>query len=243
MEATTGRAIAYYRVSTKQQGDSGLGLEAQEAAVASYVATTGMKLLAPPYVEVESGTKGDRPKLAAALAHAKRAKATLLIAKLDRLSRNVAFLANLMESSIDFVACDNPHANRLTVHILAAVAEEEARAISDRTKKALAAAKARGTRLGTNNLTRTGTLRGSAAGIKAIHEAMADAYRDLGPMIKEFQDAGKSLNEIARELNNAGEVTRRGGAWTAMQVSRVAAATNRITSLGGAIIEFKGEKN
>ena len=150
MERMKLRAIAYYRVSTKQQGVSGLGIEAQEAAVAAYVATTGMKLLAPPYVEVESGTKGDRPKLAAALAHAKRAKATLLIAKLDRLIRNVAFLANLMDSEIDFVACDNPHANRLTVHILAAVAEEEARAISDRTKKALAAAKARGTRRGFN---------------------------------------------------------------------------------------------
>jgi len=223
MEATTSRAIAYYRVSTKQQGASGLGLEAQEAAVAAYVASTGMKLLAPPYVEVESGTKADRPKLAAALAHAKRAKATLLIAKLDRLSRNVAFLANLMDSRIDFVACDNPHANRLTVHILSAVAEEEARAISDRTKKALAAAKARGTQLGTNNLTREGTLRGAAAGLAAIQRAKAEAYRDLAPMIRGLSAAGKSLHQIARDLNEAGEVTRRGGRWNAMQVSRVLA--------------------
>jgi len=221
MELTTGRAIAYYRVSTKQQGISGLGIEAQEAAVAAYVATAGLKLLAPPYVEVESGTKGDRPKLAAALAHAKRAKATLLIAKLDRLSRNVAFLANLMESSIDFVACDNPHANRLTVHILAAVAEEEARAISDRTKRALAAAKSRGTRLGTNNLTREGTLRGATAGLEAIQRAKADAYRDIGPMIHDLRASGKSLHQIAKDLNEAGEVTRRGGQWNAMQISRV----------------------
>jgi len=215
MELSKGRAIAYYRVSTKQQGESGLGIEAQQAAVAAYVESAGMKLLAPPYVEVESGKKGDRPKLVAALAHAKRSKATLLIAKLDRLSRNVAFLANLMESGIDFVACDNPHANQLTVHILAAVAEEEARAISDRTKKALKAAKARGTRLGTNNLTREGTLRGSAAGIEAIKRAKDEAYRELGPMIRDLSVSGKSLRQIANHLNDVGEVTRRGGQWNA----------------------------
>jgi len=215
------RAIAYYRVSTKKQGDSGLGLEAQEAAVAAYVAASGMKLLAPPYIEVESGKKADRPKLAAALAHAERARATLVIAKIDRLARNVHFISGLMESKVDFIACDMPTANKLTVHILAAVAEEEARAISDRTKKALAAAKARGTKLGTNNLTREGTLKGSAAGLQAIQQTKREAYRHLAPMITDLSASGKSLREIARHLNAAGEVTRRGGQWTAAAVSRV----------------------
>lgn len=164
------RAIAYYRVSTAKQGRSGLGLDAQKAAVDAYVTSSGSKVLAPPYIEIESGKKNDRPKMATAIAHAKRAHATLLIAKLDRLARNVAFVSNLMESGVDFVSCDNPHATRLTVHILAAVAEDEARAISQRTKDALAA-KARGTKLGSagaSNLTREGTLKGSAAGVEAI---------------------------------------------------------------------------
>ena len=139
--------IGYVRVSTKGQGASGLGLEAQESAINAYAAQSDAKALRL-YVEIESGRKSDRPQLAAALAHAKRSKATLIVAKLDRLSRNVAFLSALMESGVEFVAVDQPHANRLTIHILAAVAEDEARRISERTKTALAAAKARGTKLG-----------------------------------------------------------------------------------------------
>jgi DNA invertase Pin-like site-specific DNA recombinase len=153
------RLVAYLRVSTAKQGDSGLGLEAQEAAIRAHVAATGCVRLAT-YTEVESGRKSDRTELGHAIAHAKRAKATLVIAKMDRLSRNLHFITGLQESCVPFVACDNPHANPLTIHILAAVAQEEARAISERTKAALAAAKARGQRLGRNNLTREGTLKG-----------------------------------------------------------------------------------
>lgn len=217
--------VAYYRVSTKKQGDSGLGLEAQVSAVAAHVAANGCDLIAA-YTEVESGKKNDRPELARAIAHAKRSKATLVIAKLDRLARNVAFVANLMESGVDFVACDNPHANRLTVHILAAVAEAEALAISARTKAALAAAKARGTKLGTNNLTREGTLKGSAAGVAAIRAKKTAAYADLVPAVREMAAGGLSLRAIAARLNDDGHSTRSGKHWNAMQVSRVLASVS-----------------
>jgi len=236
------RAVAYYRVSTKKQGDSGLGLEAQEAAVAAWIASTGSKLLAPPYVEIESGRKSDRPKLLEAIAHAKRAKATLVIAKLDRLSRNVAFLANLMESGVDFIACDNPHADKFQIHILVALAQKEAELISERTRAALAAAKARGTKLGTNNLTRAGTLRGAAAGSAAIQLAKESAYRELGPMIRRFRDEGCSLRTIAQRLNDAGEVTRGGCAWNAAQVRRVLEVMQRRTEVFVTMVQRPAER-
>jgi DNA invertase Pin-like site-specific DNA recombinase len=141
------KIIAYYRVSTAKQGKSGLGLEGQQAAVSSFVAHRGCEVLAT-YQEIESGKISDRPELAKAVAHAKRSKAVLVVAKLDRLARNVAFLSKLMESGVEFVAIDMEHANCLTIHILSAVAEGDAKAISDRTKTALAAAKARRTLLG-----------------------------------------------------------------------------------------------
>src|SRR3954449_713724 len=147
-----GRFIAYYRVSTQAQGANGLGLEAQRAAVLAYL-DGGSWHLAAEFVEVESGRKDDRPELAKALAACRRLGATLVIAKLDRLARNVAFVSNLMEAGVEFVAVDFPQANRLTIHILAAVAEHEREMISARTKAALSAAKARGTKLGTPNLT------------------------------------------------------------------------------------------
>ena len=222
------RAIAYYRVSTAKQGRSGLGLEAQEAAVAAYIASSGSKLLAPPYVEVESGKRSDRPKLTAALAHAKRAQATLVIAKLDRLSRNVAFLSNLMESGVDFVACDNQHADKFQIHIMVALAEKEAELISERTKAALAVAKVNGTKsgvrlgaAGVKNLTREGTLKGSARGLAAIKRNKVKAYADLAPMIADLAAQDLSLRAIAARLNEQGEVTRRGRPWGAAQVSRV----------------------
>ena len=139
--------IGYFRVSTKGQGESGLGLEAQRAAVEAYAKQSGATLVMA-YTEVESGKLADRPELAKALAHASRSKATLVVAKLDRLARNVEFLARVLNAGTEFVACDNPAANRLTLHILAAVAEAEAKAISERTKAALAAYKARGGKLG-----------------------------------------------------------------------------------------------
>src|SRR6266849_4699770 len=171
--------IGYLRVSTRKQGESGLGLEGQRTAVESYARQTGSRIAAW-YTEVESGKWSERPQLAKALPHAKRSKAVLVVAKLDRLSRDVEFLAKVMNSGADFVACDNPAANRLTLHILAAVAEAEAKAISDRTKAALAAAKRRGIRLGS---ARPGhwkgrearRLAGARKGAKAAGESLARA--------------------------------------------------------------------
>ena len=151
MAPHSGKFVAYYRVSTDRQGKSGLGLDAQREAVTSYL-NGGSWQLVQELVEVESGKRADRPQLAAALAACRKHKAKLVIAKLDRLSRNLAFIATLMDSGVEFVAVDNPHANRLTVHILAAVAEHERVMISERTKAALAAAKARGTQLGNPRL-------------------------------------------------------------------------------------------
>src|SRR5215469_5908263 len=153
--ASSGKHVAYYRVSTARQGRSGLGLEAQRQAVSDYLNGGAWDLVAE-FTEIESGKRNDRPELSRALELCRRQKATLVIAKLDRLARNVAFIANLMESRVDFVAVDMPQANRLTVHILAAVAEHEREMIVARTKAALAAAKARGKRLGWANPARQG---------------------------------------------------------------------------------------
>lgn len=218
--STRCKLVAYRRVSTKGQGESGLGLEGQEQAIAAYAAATGCEVIAT-YTEVESGKVNARPELARAMAHAKRSKATLVIAKLDRLSRNVAFLANLMESGVDFVACDQPNANRLTVHILAAVAENEARAISERTKAALAAYKARGGVLGTNNLTAEGTIKGARAGARAVKEKAEEAYSDVVPMILELKGQGMTQQAIADRLNADGHTTRTGKPWGQVQVKRL----------------------
>jgi DNA invertase Pin-like site-specific DNA recombinase len=152
MTAHRGNFVAYYRVSTNRQGESGLGLDAQRKAVTDYLDGGSWKLLAE-LTEIESGKHADRPQLAVALAACKKHKARLVIAKLDRLSRNLAFIATLIDSGVEFVAVDNPHANKLTVHILAAVAQHEREMISQRTKDALQAAKARGTQLGNPRLT------------------------------------------------------------------------------------------
>ena len=144
-----GHFIAYYRVSTARQGRSGLGLDAQRKAVADFLDGGSWQLLAE-FVEVESGKSDIRPELEQALAMCDLSGATLVVAKLDRLSRNLAFLARLQESGARFVAADMPEANELTIHIMAAVAQAERKAISARTREALAAAKARGVRLGGN---------------------------------------------------------------------------------------------
>jgi DNA invertase Pin-like site-specific DNA recombinase len=221
--------IAYYRVSTKQQGESGLGLEGQETAVQSYARQTGATIKAS-YVEVESGKVADRPQLAKALAHARRNKATLVVAKLDRLSRNVEFLARVMNSAVEFVACDNPAANRLTLHILAAVAEAEAKAISDRTKAALAAAKARGTLLGSarpghwdgrEDARLAGLEKARGVAVKVRQAKAAEAYTDLLPSVTALKAEGLSLRAIAERLNADGHTTRRGRPWNPVQVSRV----------------------
>lgn len=217
-----GKFIAYHRVSTIRQGRSGLGLEAQQEAVRSYLNGGDWQLLAE-VVEVESGTRSDRPKLAEALKLCRLHKATLVIAKLDRLARNVAFISSLMESGVEFVAVDFPQANRLTVHILAAVAEHEAKAISDRTKAALAAAKVRGVKLGNGKgvgAMMTDAHREKAA---AVVKAKADERASLlSDVLAEVRAAGAtSLREIATALNERGIPSARGGTWSAVQVQRV----------------------
>ncbi len=196
--------IAYYRVSTDRQGASGLGLEAQRAAVLRHI---GAGQLAAEYTEVESGKKHtNRPQLLTALQECRRKKATLVIAKLDRLGRNVAFISALMESGADFVCCDNPHANRLMLHMLAAFAEHEREQISQRTKAALGAAKARGVKLGNPRalaaLEMTNT----------VHRARRPAPEVLNIM-RSLEGQGMSYRAIARELNRLNIKTGRGSQW------------------------------
>ena len=212
--------IAYVRVSTQKQGDSGLGLEAQAAAISAHV---GNGNLVATYTEVESGKRNDRPELAKALRHAKAIGATLLVAKLDRLARNVHFVSGLMSAGVDFVACDNPNANRLTVHILAAVAEDEAARISARTKAALAAAKARGVTLGGfRGCVPTAEDRATSATVRSTTAATRASA--LVPIISELRAAGAtSLRDLANGLNVRGIPAPRGGEWSAVQVQRMLA--------------------
>jgi DNA invertase Pin-like site-specific DNA recombinase len=214
--------VAYYRVSTEKQGQSGLGLEAQQEAVRSYLNGGDWQLMAK-VVEVESGKKNDRLKLAEALRLCRLHGAILIIAKLDRLVRNVAFISNLMESGVEFTAVDFPQANRLTVHILADVAEHEREMISRRTKDALAAAKARGKKLGGNRgkihlVSKKGAL---ASAVVRSTKAKSRAA-DIGPIVADIQEGGAmSLRQIAAGLNERHIRTARGKEWTATQVMRV----------------------
>lgn len=206
-----GKFVAYYRVSTAKQGQSGLGLEAQKAAVEKYLNGGNWNLLGE-FVEVESGKRKNRPQLNAALALCKKQKATLIIAKLDRLARNLHFISGLMESRIEFLAVDNPTANRLTVQILAAVAEEEARATSSRTKAALASAKARGVVLGKH---------GAELG-KANHERAVKTANDMTAIIESLREEGISaVREIAAALNARGVATPQGKNWHSTSVHRL----------------------
>lgn len=213
--------VSYYRVSTDKQGRSGLGLQAQHEAVARFIGSAGTVIT--EFVEVESGKNCERPQLAGALAACRKHGAKLLIAKLDRLARDVHFVSGLMKSDVKFIAADMPTADVFRLHIEAAIAEEEARKISLRTRAALAAAKARGVTLGgfrghiptqeqrtRGHATRSATARQFAANI--VH------------FIEEARAAGAvSLREIAMALNAKGVTTVRGGSWSAVQVSRVLA--------------------
>lgn len=233
----TGNFIAYYRVSTDKQGKSGLGLEAQQAAVAAYLNGGDWKLVAE-YTEVETGTsKKQRPVLAEAMAACKLYGATLIIAKLDRLARNVAFISSLMEAGVEFVACDMPTANKFTVHILAAVAEHEAAMISARTKAGLAAKKARGEATGaacwksdSGMLSEEDRKKGQALGTESIKANKAERWSRVLPMLQRLQGEGMSFRKIAAELNRLGVPTankKRGGTdgecsqWSATVVSRI----------------------
>jgi DNA invertase Pin-like site-specific DNA recombinase len=202
---------------------SGLGLEAQRAAVDAYLNGGSWRLL-EEYLEVESGKKNDRPQLAKALHHAKVTGATLVIAKLDRLSRDAHFLLGLDKAGVEFLAADMPHANRLTVGIMALVAEQEREAISKRTKEALAAAKRRGVKLGNPNgaaaLRRAG--KGNAAAVARVQKAAHQRAEDLQPVIRELQEHGiTGLRAIGRALNERGVVTPRRGKWHPTGVARV----------------------
>lgn len=227
--APSDRFVTYLRVSTARQGENGLGIEAQRQAVDAYVRRFGpsARVLAE-YVEVESGKKADRPKLRDAMEHARLAGARLVIAKLDRLSRNLHFLTGLKNAGVDFVAADIPDANALTVHILAAVAEHERDMISARTKAALAVAKERrareGKRLGNPNGAAHLKGLGNGAAVAAITgKADAQAERLRGILERIEAEGIVTALGIAKALNERGILSPRGGAWSATTVQRLRA--------------------
>lgn len=215
-----GDFISYLRVSTEKQGRSGLGLEAQRKAVEDYL-NGGRWNLVAEFVERESGKRNDRPKLAEAMALCRLHNATLVIAKLDRLSRDAHFLLGLQKAGVRFVAADMPEANEMVVGIMAVVAQAERKMISQRTKAALAAAKARGQKLGKPENLRNqdaGRVQGRARRTMIAEERAAD----LRPIIADLRAGGaSSLRQIAAGLNGCGIPTARGRTWSAVQVKRV----------------------
>jgi DNA invertase Pin-like site-specific DNA recombinase len=219
------KIVSYLRVSTARQGRSGLGLDAQRSAIQAY-ADTKQADLVKEFVEVESGKNNTRPMLTEALHLAKVTGSVLVIAKLDRLSRNAAFLLTLRDSGVKFIAADMPDANELTVGIMALVAQQEREAISKRTKEALTAAKKRGQVLGNPNgaaaLKRAG--KGNTAGVNAI-QSQADAHaEDLRPVLAGLSGEGiVSLGAIAKTLNERGIRTPRGGSWYKTSVANLIA--------------------
>lgn len=243
--------VSYLRVSTDRQGASGLGLDAQRAAIEAFVAGRTCKLperasklpngvpascperrasKLPEFVEVESGGRADRPELRKALELCAATGAVLVVAKLDRLARNVAFLAALMDSGVDFVAVDNPDANRLTIHILAAVAEDERRRISERTVAALEAARERGRALGdranggagTEALRRYREAHGNAGAVRAVKRRADDFAERMAGFVRQARDDGaRSHRAIASWLNERGVTARNGGIWNPGQVGRL----------------------
>lgn len=216
--------VAYYRVSTARQGASGLGLAAQQTAVAAHVAQTGSPLIAE-FTEIESGRKTNRRELTEALAQCRATGSVLVIAKLDRLARNVRFLSQLMEEGVRFLALDLPGATPFTLHILAAVAEQEATAISERTKAALRAAKARGTKLGMPaNLTEVSRRRS----LEVRQARAAERHRRLMPYVRGWTRDGLTVQQMADKLTEDFPALRPGAcvgqpsrAWTYIQVQRL----------------------
>lgn len=218
-DAVQGTFVSYLRVSTKRQGESGLGLDAQRAAVAAYL-NGGAWTLAAEMVEVESGKLNARPQLEKALAACRLTGATLVVAKLDRLSRDAHFLLGLQNADVQFHVVDMPHANKFTIGVMALVAQQEREAISTRTKAALAAAKARGAKLGGY---RGGPVPDAAVAAVACR-AKADTFAArVQPLARELQAEGKSLGAIAAELTRRGVRTARGGRWTAQAVKNLLA--------------------
>lgn len=219
------KIIAYYRVSTKKQS---LGLEAQEETVQKFADEQGAKVIAS-YEEKETGRDNERPALIKALAHARLIKGTLVVAKLDRLSRNAAFTSQLLESGVDFICCDNPHANRFTIHILAAVAENEANAISTRTREALAVAKRKGVLLGSARPDHWKGREHKRGWKKATKRAALNRtqkaqknYELIAPQMREWRDKdGLTYTEIAKRLNEGGYPTSTGAKFNTTTVWRI----------------------
>jgi DNA invertase Pin-like site-specific DNA recombinase len=224
VKATKGKApscsiVAYYRVSTHKQGIAGLGMEAQQALVERYATDTGCTVVAS-YTEVESGKgKGtNRPELVKAMAHARRIRGTLVIAKLDRLGRNVAFISGLIESGVDFKAADSPHDEKMVLQMKAVMGEAELTKIKERTKEALAALKARGVVLGKpENLTHDAQRKGAQAN---RNEAIT-AYATIAPLVASLRTEGLTLRSIADRLNAEGRYTRTGAEWSPTTVKRL----------------------
>lgn len=222
----TDKYIAYYRVSTNKQGKSGLGLEAQQHTVKSYL------LGVPPineYVEIESGKNNERPELSKALDECQLTGATMIIARLDRLSRSVGFMDALLKSEVKFVACDNPTANKFTVHIIAAVNEQESEYRSITTREALAAAKARGVSLGTDNLTTEGREKGNKRSIK-VRKLKADRHALLiYRYIVDLVNSGTPLNAIATYLNKTHlQTPGHAKKWSAQTVKNIIMRINNV---------------
>jgi DNA invertase Pin-like site-specific DNA recombinase len=217
--------INYYRVSTAKQGLSGLGLEAQKNTALEYLSRVGGELI-ESYTDIESGSKNNRPELEKALRKCRLTGATLLIAKLDRLSRNRRFLMDLQDSSINFVCCDMPEANNLTVGLLACMADYERELISERTKAALKAAKARGVVLGNPNLglVRNTDTTAARAALTAQAKARNSELKHVIEEIKESYSSPLSLRQIAKHLNDAGYTTARGKSFQGNSVNRIVSA-------------------
>jgi DNA invertase Pin-like site-specific DNA recombinase len=215
-----GKFVSYLRVSTARQGRSGLGLEAQRKAVEDFL-NGGNWRLVKEFVEVESGKKADRPQLEKAFQLCRLTGAKLVIAKLDRLSRDAHFLLGLEKAGVDFVAADMPQANKLTIGIMAVMAQHEREMISERTKAALAAAKRRGVVLG-GFRGRTFTAKDYKASAAVRQEQAAQRAADVMPIVRELQAAGcESLRAIAEGLDERGIPAARGGKWSATQVMRL----------------------
>jgi DNA invertase Pin-like site-specific DNA recombinase len=213
--------VAYLRVSTARQGRSGLGLEAQREAVQRFICSRGGKTIGPEFVEVESGKRADRPQLAKALNRCRVTGAILVVAKLDRLSRNAAFLMTLRDSGVEFVAADLPEANTMTVGVMAVVAQHEREAISQRTKAALAAAKSRGTMLGGRRRKAAKIGDYQRKGVAAARHKAKQAAELRREVLENLK--GLSLNAMADRLNADSVTTSRGGRWTATAVKRALA--------------------
>lgn len=217
------KAVAYLRVSTDKQGKSGLGLEAQREAVARYLAANGLELIGE-YIEVETGKGSNalskRPELVAALATAKKERAGLIIAKLDRLARNVHFISGLMETGVEFAVADMPNADRFQLHLFAALAEKEAEVISQRTKAALAAAKERGTELGKH-------------GKVLAAQNKADALDRLEPIaadLSAMKAQGLSMRKMVEALNDRGVPSPAGGKWHVSSLHKALARLDAVAA-------------